>query len=649
MLGEKASGGVSGWGTRLGRDSLGCDRTGAQIRAHWGASRAKMARYGLALALWVLLPWGGAIAAGGTGGAAGPAVRAIHRANKALARKDYSTAEALLQSLHKRYPGNGEVLALLVRSDCEQGRYASAKRLYAGIPVRRRQSELKTAVGRCRHRREFEQAREALAHGHPGHALAIATPLYAADVNRYRAGLIVASAYMRLGRIAKAAGIYESLHRRYPGDSELGNEARRLREIEAISTAKKIFSQGNTRAAIAEVKPVYDNPRSIYRLDAGALLASAYSAQGDTVRALKVYRALLASHPGDPALSKPYARVRTKALIERANALIAHKSYAEAISLLKPHYQASSPNYAIGMALASAYRRSGKPGTAASVYRALQRTYPDDHELPELRLRTLLAARRYPAAVRLYNALDSGREKAVAASLGYEARRLYLYSASVGAQLVKDSNGYPNEQLYELRLKAVTRAGTFVGHIQNEHRFNLSAENYRLDYYYRLSQGWYGYLSYAHSPDHSFLAKNDYTLSLDKVIGPVTVMGSFRHLAFTQSSAAVYFAGLGFYPASRLQLIAGAFYVPQTSGYSLMLEPVWYLGNGEAYAYFTAGQIGEQLNVSGGVKRTASYSIRLGRRLDITPRFGISMEAFYEHRSSLYNRTGLGLYLTWRW
>ncbi len=579
----------------------------------------------------------------------GPYARTIRRTEQALARRDYSAAETLLRGLRKKYPDNQEVLALLVRDYCARGTYSLAERQYRTVPPVQRKPELATAARQCRTRRAFDQARDALARGAPERAIAIAAPLYRAGTNPYRAGLIMASAYLRLGRIAKAAALYAELQRHYPRDAELASEAQRLGEIAALGKAKRLLSLGDTREAVAQAKPIYDNHDATFRTDAGILLAKAYEASGDTARALEIYRSLLATDPANATLRKRYSRMRDKALLARVNGLMTTKEYPRAISLLEPRYDAAHPDYGIGMALAAAYMRSRKPAKAASVYQDLQATYPQDREFPALRLRALLAARRYPEASRIYASLDTAGKKVLTNSLGDEARHLYLYSASAGAQLIKDSNGYPNEQLYEIRVKAVTQAGTFVGHLQSENRFNLSARNYRLDYYYHLTQGWYGYLSYAHSPQHTFLADNDYTLALNKNLGLLTVLASVRHLAFTQTSATVYFGGVGFNATPGLHLITGVFYVPQTSGYSVMLEPIWYLGNGEAYAYLTAGQIGEQLNVSGGVKRAASYAIRVGRRLDITPRFGVSMEAFFEHRANLYNRTGIGLYLTWRW
>lgn len=393
---------------------------------------------------------------------------------------------------------------------------------------------------------------------------------------------------------------------------------------------------------IRKASAVYDDKKAQYRDDAGMLLAVAYHDQGS-------YRGLRKPNPRDAAGRERHRQPSTRALIHSAYQLMRQKDYAAVIALLKPHFHPSSPSYGIGMVLARAYTASRNPDRAAAVYKRLEHAFPADKELRELRVRALLAARRYPEASRLYQLLAPPRRKVLADSLGYQARHLYLYSASLGGQYVKDSNGFPNERFYELRLKAVTRAGTFVGHYRNENRFNMTADNYRIDYYYDLNHGWYGYLSYAHSPQHSFLADNDFTLAVNKTLGPVTLRTSVRHLAFSQSSADVYFAGAGFYPWRQVYMVTGAFYVPQTGGYSVMVEPIWFVGNGEVYAFFTAGQIGEQLNVSGAVRKTASYSVRVGRRLDFTPRLGLSVEGFYEHRTGLYNRAGVGLYLTWRW
>lgn len=654
--------------------------------------------------------------------------QAIGRVQRALARRDHAAAQAILHVLAGRYPDNQEVLGLMARNDCEQGKYTAAKVVYGKIPAGRRHSELRHAVFYCREERKLDLARQALKRGDYGTAISlsrslyrqgydayasglllaqsysksnefakaekiyvdlsrrypadedlkklaeayrvrksldvarkrlndgdyhgailIASSLYKQKMDVYGAGLIMASAYFRSGRIRKAAAIYGELHSRFPEDREISRQSQKLEEMIAISRAKTSLSQGDTSAAIASLTPIYENVASSYRYDAGMLLASAYMDEVHPNRALGIYARLLKSRPGDASLKGKYDQLREKEVVGKANSLMGPGDYAAAISVLEPYYHASAPRYGIGMTLGRAYTGNHEPDKAASVYASLQRAYPSDKEFPELRLQALLAARHYPEASKIYRSLGPAQRKSVANNLGYQARHLYLYSATVGGQYVKDSNGYPDERAYELRLKAVTDVGTFVGHYEKDSRFGGSADNYRLDYYYSLHHGWYGYLSYAHSPQSTFLADNDYTLAVNKVVGGFTLMASYRHLAFSRASANVYFGGVGFYPASRLYLVTGAFYVPRTSAYSLMVEPVWLLGNGQVYAYLSAGQAGEQFNVNGAVTRAASYSIRIGRRLDITPRLGLAMEGFYEYRAHLYSREGIGIYLTWRW
>ncbi len=654
--------------------------------------------------------------------------RAIKHADSALSHKHYERARAILSGLHKRYPGNQEVLSLMAKSACARGQYARAERLYSRIPADQMQPALVKAVSGCHSREGLDRAKKALDSGHlreavtlsrplfrsnydayasglilgraylgqhdyprakeiygelaarypndhelrtlarkartqtlldaarnrlrtgaATSAIKIAAPLYRRGRDPYGSGLILAQAYMHLGEFDKAETVYQQLRRQYPQDKELAVQSGRLRDMVAIRDARLQLSGGHAMGAIKDVQPVYEDPRAAYRYDAGLLLAKAYLARGDSGHALAVYRALLHTHANDPALKRKTADLEIKTAIRRANALRAGNDYGKAIKLLSAYYDPSSPRYDVGMALAATLEQARHFNRAASVYAALARTYPADSELAGLRLRALLAARRYPEASRIYQTMPPDERARLRKDLLDQARRLYLYSVSVGGEFVHDSNGFPNEHLYEVRLKAVTRAGTFVGHYQRESRFGSTADNYRLDYYYALSHGWYGYLSYAHSPQHTFLADNDYTFAINKAVGPVTLMGSYRHLVFSSSSADVYFGGAGIYPASNVYLVTGAFYVPQTSGYSILIHPTWYLRNGALYAYLTAGQIGEQLNVNGAVLRTPSYSLELGRRLDITPRFSLSLAAFYEHRTGLYNRTGLSLYLTWRW
>lgn len=394
-------------------------------------------------------------------------------------------------------------------------------------------------------------------------------------------------------------------------------------------------------------EPLYDGGDGGY--GAGLILAAAYTAEGRLQRAFRVYHSLLNGRPGDRAVQSRIDELDIKGIIARAEDLVAAKNYERAVALLRLYYDPSKPRYDVGMALAKAYLRSGKPEKAAEVYAELARAYPGDHEFDSLRIRALLAARRYRPAVHIYRSLPPAARAAMRGSLGTEARKLYLYSISVGGQLVKDTNGYPDEHVYGVRLKAVTGVGTVLGQYRRENRFGLGADDYRVDYYYSLSRGWYGYLSYAHSPQHTFLPVNSYAAAIDKALGAVTLMASYRHLAFEQTSADVYFGGIGIYPVPRLFLRTGVYYVPQTGGYSVMLAPIWYLRDGVLYGYLTAGQLAEQLNVSGALFKTPSYGVRLGRRYFITPRLGFSMEGFYEHRSGLYDRTGLKLYVTWRW
>lgn len=95
---------------------------------------------------------------------------------------------------------------------------------------------------------------------------------------------------------------------------------------------------------------------------------------------------------------------------------------------------------------------------------------------------------------------------------------------------------------------------------------------------------------------------------------------------------------------------AGVYYVPVVKTYSVLVAPEWFHGEGNrTYLYLTDGETGEQLLGNSAILRTHGYSMTLGETFQITHKTYLNTDAFYEHRSGLYDRRGIYVALTRRW
>lgn len=488
--------------------------------------------------------------------------------------KDFSAGRRLaalseLERLHKAYPGNPEVSALLIQTQCTLHEFRHAQSLISQVGAQARYPELAHAIDVCREDQTFFDGESALRNGDAAAAVHLVSPLYPNGPDPYRAGLILARAYLAEHKLGKAIALYRSLARRYPSDKGLVVQARRLQAESTLSEARRQLAHGHTAKAITLARPLYRHGPDPY--SAGLILARAYAAQRNFAAAATVYTTLAKDYPNDKGLIVD----ATVSNVEAGHATVAK------------------------------------------------------HDLRQL---------------------NASQRRAVFVSLGRGVNRLYRNFVTVYGSVAHSSSPYPPDHSFGIQDGTATAIGTFVASIQQTHRFAQTANMFGLNYYTSLGSGYSGEMSLDYSPPNTILAREAIGVSLTRSFRDLSVEGSVRHLVYAQTVANVLFGGIGIYPSAHIHVETGVYYVPVIRAYSVLVAPEWFHGEGNrTYLYLTAGETGEQLLRSNAILRTPGYSATLGETFQITHRTYLNTEIFYEHRSGLYDRSGLYIALTRRW
>ena len=494
--------------------------------------------------------------------------REIRAISRALQTKQNDLANRLARQLRKKYPANPEVAAIWLRLQCAQGQFQS----YQQLTSQERKSvypELQKSLQFCSQTEMLSQAQHLLDTGNVVGAIGIVEPLYASGPDSYRAGLILAKAYMANHQTDQAQQVYAAMAQRYPKDTGLAMQARLLESDLVLTQAQHLLDTGNVVDAIGIAEPLYASGPDSYR--AGLILAKAYMANHQTDQAQQVYAAMAERYPKDTDLA------------------------VQSVILLAQNHHPTEAHQA-------------------------------------------------------FSRLSAAQQRPVLTAFGGDTRTLYPRSVTVSGSVASSTGNLPNDNNLGLQLRMDTHLGTVVGSIDQARRFGQSATAYGVQIYRSLGNGYSGELAVTYSPSSTFLARESITLALSKELNGLSLEGSIRHLVFNNTVANVLFAGVGFPINDTFNLRTGVFYVPGTNAYSLMFNPVWQNDDGgRTFAYLTGGMAGEQLGVASSVVKTPTYSIKIGRVINIRPDVALMLDAFYEHRAALYNRSGLEFSATKRW
>ncbi|MHB8166912.1 MAG: YaiO family outer membrane beta-barrel protein [Sulfuricella sp.] len=225
----------------------------------------------------------------------------IRALNRAIRVHDDVLADRLMQGLRRQYKDNPEVTAIWLRMQCSRGDFKPYDSIGKQAAHGSRNAELEQALQSCQQMQRLAQAQQQLDSGDAAAAIRIAQPLYASGPDPYRAGLILAKAYVASHQTAQAQKVYADLAQRYPKDTELAAQAGLLRSEMDLTQAQQQLGSGDAVAAIRIAQPLYASGPDPYR--AGLILAKAYVASHQTAQAQKVYADLAQRYPKDTDLA----------------------------------------------------------------------------------------------------------------------------------------------------------------------------------------------------------------------------------------------------------------------------------------------------------------------------------------------------------
>jgi len=570
-------------------------------------------------------------------------------ARNRLAHGDNAGAIRVAQPLYMHGPDPYGAGLLLAQAYLRNNQPQNARRIYAELAARYpKNQELAAQARALADSDQLNNAQRQLDDGDSIAAIRITRPLYASGADPYRAGLLLAQAYLRNHQPADAQKIYAELSARYPNDAELSAQVHALEIDQQLSAAQSEFDNGHTDEAIRIASPLYASNADPYR--AGLLLAQARLRDGDTDGAQKIYADLAQRYPNDPEFSAQTRTLQSDAELRKARRQLDDGNGADAIRIAAPLYASGPDYYGTGLVLAQAYMRNQQPEQAEKVYAELSQRYPKDEELKVLDVTSLAQTNQSDAARQAFDALPPEQQLAVMNALGPRVRTLYPNSVTIGGTRASSSQSRPGDDDTSMQLALAAGGGTLVANLDHAHRFGEAATAYGIGYVRSIGAGYTGEIDVAHSPSETFLPRYAFTLGLTKDFTTFSTDVGLRHLVFVSTVVNVLSAGVTPQITPQLQMRAGAVYVPETNAYSVVLEPVWTHSNGDrTFAYLTGGKAGEEIGVSQGVLKSTTYSILVGHTFNLTRTLSLTGDGFYEHRAGLYNRWGCDVSISQRW
>ena len=571
---------------------------------------------------------------------------AIQTIQAQLRANELSAAETALARLDRRFPRNPEIASMRIRLACQRQDFVAGRNVGSAVP---RTQDVRDALAFCHTEEQYAQAQKSMTQGAPAQAIATLLTLMQQDKEGYRAGRLLASAYLANAQPDEAEALYRQLARRYPADAaDLMQQAERLQDDRAVLAPQASLAAGDLAAAIASAKTLYDAGRDRYRT--GLLLAKAYSDNRQFDAAASVYDALTQQYPNDQDLRQLAQQAREQHIFATTKTLLDNGDSAAAIAYLEPLYPTLAERYQAGLMLNQAYRATGQKSKAADMSAMLARDYPSDPSLAPAAVTAALADAQYAAANDGYAALTQPQRLQVLTELGGNGDRLSRRSIAVFGAVGSSDNNRGEDGLGGIRLKLASAIGTATVSAARVRRFGQDANDFGLGFSTSLGNRTSADVGYTRSTGANFLARQSITLALSHSLATVDLYGSVRHLIYSNKVADVLYAGIGKPLTANTSMRAGLFYVPQSGAYSVLGGLDWIDANGDkTFATVTAGRAGEQTGFSDSIVRSASYSIVLGRLLNFANQMSLLGSMNYEHRAGLFNRLSMSLELIKGW
>lgn len=439
------------------------------------------------------------------------------------------------------------------------------------------------------------------------------------------------------------------LLKKYPNNYEILSLLDKYKNDMRLSEMEVFYQEKKYQETIDAGSLLFIN--NIDRYFSGITVAKSQFRLGKISEAKKMYKALVVLYPKDASIKQELERMSALEEFQKVAKMIKKGKWKLAIQKVKPFYYIGSPVEKIaGELLVHAYKEGGENKKAIIVYKELLKKYPNDSQLSADYMNFLVNAYHNGSALNYYRSIPEKNKAALNKKLGQGLAPFYTNSMMIYGGAARSTRNYPVDDLIGFLLTKSYKNSALNISVSSFSRFNEKSTQIEATYYFKLSNGYAGYIGAGYSPENNFLAHYSFLLGLSKSIKNVSIYGSVRQLKYTALNPTVLSGGLRYYFNDPVSLGLTMYYVPQTNGYSVVLSPEWEVNNkNKLYGNVSWGMAGENLGVSLGILNTPSSNINIGYSYRITPHTSIGAETFLEYRKALYNRVGGLGYLRYWW
>lgn len=221
--------------------------------------------------------------------------------------------------------------------------------------------------------------------------------------------------------------------------------------------------------------------------------------------------------------------------------------------------------------------------------------------------------------------------------------------ASIELGTYASSHQYPDDNFQRVEFGLHQGHNTWVLGLNRAQRFGLIDEGVDLYWYRSLGQGYWGYLYGAYNPNSQFLARTILGADLDRQVGAIDWSFAYTRMLFTQDSVDLYVPGATYYFNDQWSLALHLYDVPVSGARSVSIMPVYQDARHDRYyVALSVGDVADRAGALSDFQKHSGGSIALGGEHRLAPRWSVGADALFEHRSGLYDRHGVDVYLkTW--
>ena len=280
----------------------------------------------------------------------------------------------------------------------------------------------------------------------------------------------------------------------------------------------------------------------------------------------------------------------------------------------------------------------------------LRNRFPDEPALAVREVANLAAGHDGPRARAAYARLDSSGQRAAQAAMGGSLDALYPDSVTFSAGGARYDRDSPDDSVQSVAWTRARQGHAITLAAERQQRFAQSSSSFAATLDTRLAPGYDGAFSVSWSPQGRFLPEYSVAADVGHYMGAGRAYVAVRHLSFENSSATLVAPGFLWEASERFRLDTRVYWVPRSDSWSVVLAPQWFTVAGHRTTLtLSGGMASEQLDIAGGTLRASTYSVRLGQRWRLGARWSVGGDAFHEHRSGLYNRSGANVQAVYSW